>query len=213
MKFNALREVSAFTALVLVFTAHANADQVVMQNADRYNGKVLSVTTNTLVLQSEILGTVTLPRGKVASISLGSVAPANSGQPAAVVPPRTPAVLKTNAASELSTQFRQLGTETNLLQQVQSQFLASAGPEANARFNRMINDLSTGRMDINGLRAQAQSAAAQLRSLQKEAGADDTGTLDMYLSVLDSFLKETAPSPNAAGAASKSKPASAAEDE
>jgi hypothetical protein len=173
----------------------------------------LSVTTNSLVLQSDILGTVTLPRAKVAAITLGSEAATNSSRIAAVASPRAQAVLKTNAASELSGQFRQLGTETNLLQQVQSQFLASAGPEANARFNRMINDLSTGRMDINGLRAQAQSAAAQLRSLQKEAGADDTGTLDMYLSVLDAFIKETAPSSNAAGAPLKSKPASALDEE
>jgi hypothetical protein len=214
MTRNALREISLFVALMLlVAAAPAQADQVVMQNSDQYNGKVLSVTTNTLVLQSDILGKVTLPRGKVALITLGSETATNSSRLAAVVPFRAPSVLKTNAASEMSAQVRQLGAQTNLIQQVQSQFLAAASPEASARFNRMVNDLATGRMDINSLRAQAQSAAAQLRSLQKEAGADDTGTLDMYLSVLDSFLKETAPSPNAASGLPKSKPASALEEE
>jgi hypothetical protein len=214
MTHNVFPEVSLFAALMLlVAAAPVQADQVVMLNSDHYNGKVLSVTTNTLVLQSEILGTVTLPRGKMAFITLGSEKATNSSRLAAVVPSRAPSGLKTNAASELSAQFRQLGAQTNLLQQVQSQFLAAASPEANARFNRMVNDLATGRMDINSLRAQAQSAAAQLRSLEKEAGADDTGTLDMYLSVLDNFLKETAPSPNAASVMPKSKPASAQEEE
>lgn len=214
MKRNALREVSIFAALVLsVAAAPVQADQVVMQNSDHYNGKVLSVTTNALVLQSDILGTVTLPRGKVAVITMSSEAATNASRLAAVVPSRAPGVLKTNAASELSAQVRQLGTQTNLLQQVQSQFLAAASPEANARFNRMVNDLATGRMDINSLRTQAQSAAAQLRSLEKEAGADDSGTLDMYLSILDKFLKESAPPSNAAGVPPKSKPASVQEDE
>jgi hypothetical protein len=213
MTCNALREVSLFAALMLLgAVAPVQADQVVMQNNDHYNGKVLSVTTNALVLQSEILGTVTLPRGKVAFITLGSEGATNASRLAALVPSRAPSVLKTNAASELSAQVRQLGSQTNLLQQVQSQFLAAASPEANARFNRMVNDLATGRMDINSLRTQAQSAAAQLRSLEKEAGADDSGTLDIYLSILDKFLKESAPPPNASGPP-KSSPAAAQEEE
>jgi hypothetical protein len=213
MTCNALREVSLFAALMLLgAVAPVQADQVVMQNNDHYNGKVLSVTTNALVLQSDILGTVTLPRGKVAVITMSSEAATNASRLAAVVPSRAPAVLKTNAASELSAQVRQLGSQTNLLQQVQSQFLAAASPEANARFNRMVNDLATGRMDINSLRTQAQSAAAQLRSLEKEAGADDSGTLDIYLSILDKFLKESAPPPNASGPP-KSSPAAAQEEE
>src|ERR1041384_7289658 len=48
------------------------ADQVDMQNGDHYVGKVLSVTTNTVVLQNEVLGTVNLPRARVANISLGT---------------------------------------------------------------------------------------------------------------------------------------------
>ena len=214
MTRNAVREVSIFAALTLLIAAPpAQADQVVMQNSDHYNGKVLSVTTNALVLQSDILGTVTLPRGKVAFITLGSGTATNSSRLAAAIPSPVPSVLKTNAAPELSAQVRQLGTQTNLLQQVRSQFLGEANPEANARFNRMVTDLATGRMDINSLRAQAQSAAAQLRSLEPEAGAEDTGTLNMYLSILDKFIKETAPSPNAASVLPKSKPASAQDEE
>ncbi|HEU0038849.1 MAG TPA: hypothetical protein VFR76_06220, partial [Verrucomicrobiae bacterium] len=48
------------------------ADQVEMQNGDRYLGKVLSLTTDQLVLQSDVLGKLTLPRDKVALITLGA---------------------------------------------------------------------------------------------------------------------------------------------
>src|SRR2546427_12879018 len=46
------------------------ADQVEMQNGDRYVGTVMSLNTNTLVLHSDVLGDLTLPRAKVGSITL-----------------------------------------------------------------------------------------------------------------------------------------------
>jgi hypothetical protein len=48
-------------------------------------------------------------------------------------------------------------------------------------------------MDMNGLRAEAQSAADQLRSFKKEMGSNTTGELDDYLKILDQFLKDTEP--------------------
>jgi hypothetical protein len=75
------------------------------------------------------------------------------------------------------------------VQQVRAQFLAGASPETNEKFTQMLNDLTTGKMSVGDLQAQARSAATQLRALQKEAG-EDSGTIDLYLSVLDGFLKE-----------------------
>src|SRR5258707_11573164 len=49
------------------------ADQVELQNGDHYVGRVVSLSGETLVLQSDVLGTLRLPRGKVASITLGAV--------------------------------------------------------------------------------------------------------------------------------------------
>ena len=46
-------------------------------------------------------------------------------------------------------------------------------------------------MSIADLRAQARDAANQLRALEKEAGEDSTGTMGIYLSILDNFLAET----------------------
>src|SRR5712691_661739 len=75
------------------------ADQVEMQNGDRYAGKVLALNTNTVVLQSDVLGLVNLPREKVANIALGTVMATNvvrSGAPIAGKF-RAPAISATNA--------------------------------------------------------------------------------------------------------------------
>jgi hypothetical protein len=197
----------------------ARADQVVMQNGDRYNGKVLSVTTNSLVLQSDVLGTVTLSRGKVTLITLGSGTATNVSRPSppAAISSRAPSVTPTNLNSELSAAFRQLGTQSNLIQQVQSQFLGTASPEANDKFNQMMSGLISGQMTVGDLRAEAKSTADQLRSLKKDLGADAGSEVDGYLAILDSFLGETGPSGDAMTNATtalpkpKSKPASASQ--
>lgn len=159
------------------------ADQVVMQNGDRYNGRIVSVSATNVVLQSEVLGVVNLHRGKVASLAMGN----------AVATKAAPAIkaASTNGSTELAAAVRQLGTQSNLVNQVRAQFLATANPEANQKFDQMLNDLGTGKMSIADLRAQARSAAAQLRELEKEAGDDASGTMGLYLSILESFLAET----------------------
>ena len=163
------------------------ADQVVMQNGDRYHGKVLSVSATNVVLQSEVLGVVTLSRGQVVNLAMGAAAPThatNAAQPA-----------KTNASTDLSAAVRQLGTQSNLVNQVRAQLLATANPEANQKFDQLLGDLGAGKMSINDLRAQARSAAVQLRELEKEAGDDSPGTIGLYLSVLENFLAETESGP------------------
>jgi len=185
---NIFRLTSFCGALTLgIATFVTRADQVVMQNGDRYNGKVLSVSTTNVVLQSEVLGVVNLARSKVANVALASSSPTNSALPAASV--------RTNSAADLPAVLRQLGTQSNLAQQVQAQFLATASPEANAKFSQMLGDLSTGKMSLGDLRAEAKSAAAQLRALEKEAGDDSSDMVSMYLSVLDSFLAESESAP------------------
>jgi hypothetical protein len=169
------------------------ADLVVMQNGDRYNGKALTVTVSNLVFQSETLGPVLLPRGKVATVAFGTNAAAISASPK-VLPPATdkavsPAPPKAN--DEISAALRQLGSHTNLIQKVQEQFLGAASPEASAKFSEMLNDLTSGKMTMTDLRAQARDVANQLRSLQSEAGEEASSTADLYLSILDRFLGET----------------------
>lgn len=165
-----------------------------MQNGDRYVGTVTSLTSDTLVLHSEVLGTVRLPRAKVAAVLFGSNP--NTNALAAPVPTNGQALAAPSAstnlvAHQLSSGLRELAAHTNLLRQVQQQFLGAAGPEANAKFNELITGLSTGKLSLNDLRAQAQAAADQVRSARKDLGEDAGGMLDTYLAILDSFLKET----------------------
>jgi hypothetical protein len=181
-------------ALALCPVAFLRADQVVMRNGDTYNGKVLSVTTNVVVLQNDNLGSVTLARSKINGISFGNGnGTAKGSSPVASstgIQIGQPVTTKTNAGSDLTTALRGIGDQTNLIQQVQSQFLGSASPEAISKFNELLNGLSTGKIDLNGLRAEAQSAADQLRSLQKDSGPDASDAMDSYLAILDSFLQE-----------------------
>jgi len=202
-----------YIALSLSFAAAwLRADRVEMQNGDRYFGKVLSVTSDTLVLQSDLLGRLSLPRAKVAFIALGASAPTNFARLALPTnsQPRALSAALTNANAGLSAAFRELGANTNFIQQIREQFLSAAGPEANKKYDELMNGLMSGKLNMEGLRAEAKSSADQLRALKRELGGDAGESPDVYLDILDSFLKETAaPAGSATNAASpqpKSKP-------
>jgi hypothetical protein len=181
-----------FLAVALCISPSAWADQVEMQNGDHYAGKVVSMTAEDVVLQSEVLGKIILPRSKVANINLSATAAATA-VPSTNHPSRS--LVMTNGSSpDVSAALRSLGANTNLMEQVRQQFLSDAGPDANKKFDELAGDLMNGRMDMNSLRAQAKAAEDQIRALKGQGGqggaADDM--LDSYLAILDSFLKETA---------------------
>ena len=160
-------------ALVLFATASSlPADQVELQNGDRYVGHVLSLNSNSVVLQSELLGTLRLPRSKVAVITLGPAGATSSpalplSATASTIPP---SAASANAVSNLPSALPGLGMNTNLMQQVQKQFLSGAGPEANAKFNELLSGLMSGKLSVEDIRAEAKTAADQLRALQRESG-------------------------------------------
>jgi len=141
-----------------------------------------------------VLGTLRLPRAKVAVITLeagpATISPAPSSPTNG--PAQAASTAPTNAAVKLSPAFAQLGASTNLIQQVQKQFLSGAGPEANDTFNELLGGLMSGKLSVEDIRAQAQSAADQLRALQRESGEESGFAASAYLSILDHFLKETA---------------------
>jgi len=186
-----------------------SADQVEMRNGDRYRGKVLSLDTNSLVLHSDVLGTVRLPRGKVALVTLGESPATNvtRGPLTTASQRNTPAVAPTNGVVNLSTPLRQLGANTNFIKLIQAQFLADAGPEANHKFNEMVDELMNGKLTVNDIRAQAKSAADQLKGLKRDLGDDDSGALDGYLAILENFLRETRPGASATNAVPPSRKA------
>jgi hypothetical protein len=189
---------------VLLFTFAAaptlRADMLEMQNGDRYSGKVLSMSADTVVLSSEVLGKINVPRNKVASLTFGT----NSSAPKVAAAPMRPATtnLPTATASpaltgtnvDLSTAFRQLGANTNFVGQIRDQMFAG-NPEAAAKYDAMVNGLLSGQLNLNDLRQQAQSAAAQLRDLKRGLGPDADESLDGYLKILDAFVNEAPPDP------------------
>src|SRR5258708_450903 len=155
------------------------ADQVQMVNGDRYQGKVLAMTNDTVIVQSEVLGSVKFPRSKVASITFGSTVAPEQPSPAtatASARPRTNAVLRvtgtapTNSVTDVAAAFRQQPNSSSLLEQVRSQYLSEAGPEAQAKFNELMGGLMTGKLTVNDIRKEAKSAADQIRSLKSRLG-------------------------------------------
>src|SRR5690242_17566177 len=70
----ALRLRSQFILLFLPLLASTTlcADQLEMINGDRYIGKILSLNSNIIVWKSDVLGTLNIPRDKVANINLAS---------------------------------------------------------------------------------------------------------------------------------------------
>jgi len=193
---------TTFAWLLALAALPVLADQVEMQNGDRYTGRVLSLSDNSVVLQNEILGKITLPRSKITLLSVGSAAaPATavnapvassammSGTNHALVNPKS--IIITNGNADLAGAIKHLGANTNFIEQIKGQFLADAGPEANQQFNDMLSGVLSGKIDMTSLRAQAKSAADQLRAYQKELGPEASDTFNSYLAILDSFLKET----------------------
>ncbi|MEY2466783.1 MAG: hypothetical protein QOD03_1304 [Verrucomicrobiota bacterium] len=190
-----------FFALATATALHA--DQVVMQNGDHYTGKVLSMSADTVMLESEVLGKINVPRKNVASLLIGTNAAAPKAvatlplaSPAAAPPVAAPAptTALANTNVDLSAALRNLGANTNFVQQIREQML-STSPEANKQYSEMINGLATGQLNLNDIRARAKSSADQLRAYKKELGPEADDALDMYLEVLDNFLKETASEP------------------
>jgi hypothetical protein len=201
-------------AFLILCVRAAWADQVEMKSGERFIGKVLSLSNDTLVVQSEALGIVRLPRAKVASVSMSSGAETNSVKIPAVAgqAPRPVAAINanTNSNAELTAAVRQLNGRTNLVQQVEEQFLVGADPQAKAKFNDLVSGLMSGKLGLNDIRSEALSATEQLKGLKRELGEDSTGTLDMYLGLLEGFLRETTPAGGSVTNAGRALPKSGA---
>jgi hypothetical protein len=172
------------------------ADVLEMQNGDRYSGKVLAVSASTVVLNSEVLGKINVPRNQVASLTFGTNAAGLilAGNAPTNLPSATAATAWANTNVDLSAALRQLGANTNFVGQIRQQMLAGS-PEAAGKYDEMVNGLLSGQMNLNDLRQQAQSSAEQLRELKSELGPEAGESLDSYLKVLDGFIKETASQP------------------
>jgi hypothetical protein len=182
----------ALACLALLPPAGAIADEVEMQNGDRYVGKITSVDTDTVVLQSEVLGAVKLPRGTVSAILFGPKAAGSVRASSAtnqIV--RAPWAGSTNSAMRGAT-APQPGGSASEAQQVQEQLLREATPEAKAKYNELMGGLMSGKLSVDDIRSEAKAAADQLRALKGDAGEGSAPELDSYLAILDKFVAESA---------------------
>jgi hypothetical protein len=199
MKFRLCLARTAFVMAVAAVAMTARADVLEMNNGDRYSGKVLAVSAETVVLDSEILGKINVPRSRVASLAFGTNAVARTISAAPIIlsnaPASTPLAPLARTNVDLSAALRQLGANTNFVGQIRNQMLAGS-PEAGAKYDELVSGLLDGTVSLDDLRKQAQASAEQLRELKRELGPAADESLDAYLKVLDGFIQETAHSPS-----------------
>jgi hypothetical protein len=187
------------TGIIFIFAAAfcLRADEVEMQNGDRYFGKVLSVSADSVEMESEVLGKINVPRKSVANLSFGAkaVAPKTAASATPVsAPTNFPAAASTAILADtnldLPAAIRNPGAGTNVMRQIREQMLAGS-PEATAKFDDMVGGLLSGRLNMDDLRREARADAEQLRALKRDLGPEAGSSLDGYLEILDNFLDET----------------------
>jgi hypothetical protein len=186
--------------MIFMFAAalRLQADQVEMQNGDRFSGKVLSVSADSVVLQSETLGKITVARKKVASLAFGtntiaSAVASNIARVSATTNFSSSAVRMVPASTnmDLSAALTRPGMDTNFIRQIRDQMLGG-NPAAAGKFDEMVGGLMSGSLSMGDLRREAKTAADQIRELKQELGPEAGDALDGYLAQLNSFLQETA---------------------
>ena len=185
----------------------ARADIIEMQNGDRYNGKLLSVGESSVILQNDVLGRVTIPRGKVAAIRFTD---AVTGQVAALPGTNTPTISSRQSSLSSSTNalMQELAAQPDLIKKIENQFLGGADAAAHDKFNDLVSGLMSGRLNMDDLRREAKTSADQIRSMRKDLGPDAASAIDGYLAILDQFLAEVPAGPGGTNTAplSKAKP-------
>lgn len=186
-------------SLLLGAATCAQADLIETKTGDHYNGTLISMNAHNLIMTNEILGRITLPRNKIARITLApDLALSTSAVATNPIVPVTP----TNAAARARSLLQQPATATgasNIMQWVQQELLTGADPTAQTKFQALAGGLLSGQISEAQIRAEAQTATQQLRRLKKDLGDDFGDELDGYLNILDHFLSQpgsTAPISN-----------------
>lgn len=202
-----------FTLLIVVLPlCSPRADIIEMQNGDRYNGKLLSVGESSVILQNDVLGRITIPRGKVAAIrftaDVSGPVSANSATNTAPIVSRQPAF-----SSPTNAMLQQLAAQPDLIKKIENQFLGSADAAAHDKFNDLVSGLISGRLNMDDIRREAKTSADQIRSLRKDVGPDAAMAIDGYLAILDQFLAEVPAAPVGTNTLPLSKPRPAADSE
>jgi len=151
----------AVTGLIFMGVVfHATADSIEMRNGDRYVGTVLSIDAKQLRLKSENLGILRIDRQKIGTVHLGEAAPAPAVAVSDSPRPSTNAVVavKPTGASSTSGQA--------VVYEIRTQFLATAGPEANALFDSTVQGVLSGKITVGDIRSQARNVPPTTKATQ-----------------------------------------------
>jgi hypothetical protein len=164
------------------------AETVHLINGDLIQAKIISLDEHSLTIESEILGSLHIPREKVARIDFitQSIAdkPLNSLN--------TSHSLSSNPGIPQLAIPGPLNSEgsTDLIKQVQQQMLTTAGSEANEMYQDMVQGVVSGKINVPQLKAMAEDTVQQIEELQAELGDDVGFALDGYLSILKGFIQK-----------------------
>jgi hypothetical protein len=141
---------------------------------------VVSVVGSNVNFQSQNQGLIQLPRDKVAAIYFRPVeaVATTAEQP-------SPAT-----SGEWLNQLKNSTVSSNLIEQVRQQLLSGAGPEANQRFDELVQGLRGGTLNMDDIRRQARDSVEQLRAVQSDLG-EDGEMVEGYLRILEGFLQKT----------------------
>ena len=178
----------AFTIL-LIGTQPAAADSVQLANGEVLKGKVLALDDKQITLESESLGKLSIPRAKVATITLGDKPPVAVVAPK--VDPTTPVLSKT--AEDVLKQLKAKGANPKDLSELQKAFPELSSPEASKIFNDTLQGLATGKKSIQDVRNDAIKARDELKKLTEDQGPDVEAATNPYLNILEKFIRETTP--------------------
>jgi hypothetical protein len=193
--------------LFLAAAFATRADVLELVNGDQFRGTVLSLTQSNVEFQSESLGRITLPRDKVARVTfrepavatpvakpIGTNTPSHATGPSLIMAGTnhlSPAPAPGSAEAALQ-QLRQNGLDPKLVTQVQQQVFGQANPEAAQKFDELMGGLMSGAINIQDLRAQAQTSIQQIQDAKQALGPDLGDMFDGYLAILQNFVTETA---------------------
>ncbi len=188
---------SLFGIWMLALSVPAWGDTIVLINGDSITGKVVSLSGDTLELESPILGTLTLQRDKVASVTLGD-RPVAAAQPLAavpVLPNRTQPTAQNPATAspqEVVEQLQKYGIDPKTLGKVKEVIPLQQAPGAQSYFNDTLSGLMSGKLGVGDIRRDAVNARDQLLDLKKELGPNGAA-LDGYLAILENFIQKSEP--------------------
>jgi hypothetical protein len=184
-------------------------DKVYLLNSDQLNGKVVSLNDKELILKSDTLGEIKIPREKIMTIHLGEVKIPYQMYPepptfnALPYPTLAPTTLQPSAEKQrepgLEDIFKKLQNSKELsgnIEKLEGEFPLLMVPEVRKYFDDTVGGLITGEVSIESLRKQAIEARNQVKELEAELGPQGADALKPYMSILDKFIRESEKSPS-----------------